>query len=108
MSDPSVMYTTSNPPPPPGLKFLSAVSKVHVFTYHCLQNTEPSRTTHECFIATLEDGIVMFFIRTLDQFACLRCLQRWRLKSQMQSSTISWTDRRAGKNKHTSSHHLSI
>ena len=44
----------------------------------------------------------MFFIRTLDQFGCLCCLQRWRLKSQMQPSTISWTDRRAGKNKHTS------
>ena len=55
MSDPSVVYTTSNPPP-------WALGPVY-FSYHCLQNTEPSRTTHGCFIATLEDTIItMFFL----------------------------------------------
>ena len=52
MSDPSVVYTTSNPP--------WALGPVY-FSYHCLQNTEPPRTTHGCFIATLEDTIITMF-----------------------------------------------
>ena len=36
-----------------------------MFSYHCLQKTEPSRTTQGCFIAALEYRIIMFFYQNI-------------------------------------------